>query len=86
MSQEKEILFDEKELSEIITYLQKEISTLSYTLKTNDELIAFRDRIEKYLKKLKEFAKKSNASQFNILATIGVSFKVDVGLTFTLKD
>lgn len=86
MSQEKEIRFDEKELAEIIKSLQEASLAVSSSLKTEENWINYRDRIEKYLKELREFAKKNKATQFNIQASIGIPFKVDVGLTFALKD
>jgi hypothetical protein len=86
MPPKKEILFDEKELAEIITGLQVASYEFSSSLKTSDDSINFIDRIEKYLEELKEFTKKYKATQFNIQASVGIPFKVDVGLTFTLKD
>jgi len=38
------------------------------------------------LKKFKYFALKHKAAQFNIQASIGIPPKVDVGLSFNLKE
>jgi hypothetical protein len=85
MSGEK-ALFDEAELADILMNLSETIYDIQVSKPTKTEWDGLKKKLEKYLKNLREFARKHKAAQININASITWPPKIDVGLTFTVSD
>ena len=86
MSEIQEIIFDESDLAEIITGLFEETNRLAASAKTDSDYRDFKDRTAEYLKQVKHFAKRANASRFDIHVRISMQPTVDLGLAFNLKE
>jgi len=82
----QEIIFNESDLANITTGLFEETNKLAASAKSDSDYGEFRDRAEKYFKEVKDFARKANASRFDIRVRIGLQPTVDLGLSFDLKE
>ena len=85
MSQE-EALFDDAELADIIINLSKTIHDTRVSEPSKADWDGLKKKLEKYLRKLREFASEHKAYQININASIGWPPKIDVGMTFSVSD
>jgi hypothetical protein len=82
----QEIIFNESDLASITTGLFEETNKLTASAKGHADYEAFRRRVEKHFKELKDFARKANASRFDIRVRIGLQPTVDLGLSFDLRE
>lgn len=86
MSELQNYFFDENALANIIIDLSQTTYEAQVSKPIQDDWNNLQNKIEKYLKKLREFANKHKADQLNIQATLGWPPKIDLGLTFTLSE
>jgi hypothetical protein len=86
MSEIQNYSFDESELANIIIDLSKTIHEIQVLTPIKDDWDGLKGKMEKYLRKLREFANNHKANQLSIQATIGFPPKIDLGLTFTRNE
>lgn len=86
MSEIQMYCFDENELANIIIDLSKTIHETQESWPIKKDWDELKDKMELYLRKLREFANKHKANQLNIQANIGFPPKIDLGVTFTRNE
>jgi len=86
MSEIQNYFFDENELANIIIELSETIHEIQVSKPIKNDWDGLKGKMEKYLRKLREFANKNKANQLSIQATIGFPPKIDLGLTFTRNE
>lgn len=82
MTEIKNYVFDESELANLIIDLSVNIHEIEESWQLKKDWNGLKDKMEEYLRKLREFANNHKANQLSIQATIGYPPKIDLGLTF----
>lgn len=84
----KQLSFDEEEFADILIEMSKlakegDIARITPHMGDWDDI---KEKLKKYLKRMKDFASETQADQFNIDASMGWPPRIKVGLSFDLSE